>query len=505
MLKKNKLKQIDVFQLPIFPTEFILGFVALLFLSLVSANSLLTFYSLCIVPVLIALLWRKGEPPIFVFTTIFQWLQASTKVFHADFEGLPMEQFQEFQGTETAVWLSLTAVLVLALGIRFVLNFLPIVPRAQLETELKTLDTNRLFFVYIGVFIFTFLLDRIKFVIPQLSQIIVSVVLVKWTVFFIIGVKILLEGASQRIIIVIFLFEIVAGFTGYFSSFKEVFFYFFVTYLTIKHHIEGRTFIPLTFIATLLFVLAIFWSAVKDEYRSYVRAGDAGQVVNVSTQEQFQKLNELAGGFTDKHMEIGMNALLRRLAYVDFFGATIDYIPKYQPFEEGAVWGGALGHIFMPRLLFPDKPILKSDSEHTMKYTGLFLATDEQGTSISIGYVGDSYIDFGMYGMFVPIFLLGILWGLIYSAFVLKSKYKIVGMGFAIIVLMPLYQLEMASVKMLGMVVMAFLVMFTLMRFFEVPFFKILHPEAEDIDEGKGLKIRKMKKLNKAKSKLKRV
>lgn len=495
MKKRKKIKAIEIIKKPIFPNEIILVYALLLLLSFASANALLTFFSLAIIPLIISILWRKGEPPIFVFTIMFQWLQASTKIFHANFQGLRIEKFQDFEGTEAAIWLSLTALVFLALGIRLVLSFVPLISRKQIEDELKPIDINRLFFVYLGVFVLTFMLDRFKFVIPQLSQIIVSVVLIKWTVFFILGIKILLEGAHVKYIVTIFAFEIVAGFTGYFSSFKEVFFYFFVTYLTVNHRIESRTAIPLSFAVALLLGLAVFWSAVKDQYRSYVRAGQTGQVINVTTEQQFEKLAELAQGFTSKHFELGFDALLKRVAYVDFFGATIDYVPKYVPHEDGEVWMGALRHIFMPRLFFPDKPILPSDSEHTMKYTGLLLATGAQGTSISIGYIGDSYIDFGRIGMFIPIFLLGILWGAIYAAFIAKSRYKSVGMGFAIIVLMPLYQLEMASVKMLGSVVMAFLVMFTLMRLFEKPFFALLNPQIEEKDKKRMKRLTPSKKI----------
>ena len=121
-----------------------------------------------------------------------------------------------------------------------------------------------------------------------------------------------------------------------------------------------------------------------------------------------------------------------------------------------------------------------------MKYTGVFLASDAQGVSISIGYMVDSYIDFGTMGMFFPIFLLGLLWGTIYKVFFTKSRYKIVGLGFAIIVLIPVQQLEVASVKLLGTVVMSFLVMVTMMHFLEKPFFNILNPKIEINEKIKG-------------------
>ena len=47
-----------------------------------------------------------------------------------------------------------------------------------------------------------------------------------------------------------------------------------------------------------------------------------------------------------------------------------------------------------PRVFFPDKPATESDTVVTQKYTGLDLFTTIN-TSISIGYLGEFYIDFG--------------------------------------------------------------------------------------------------------------
>ena len=64
------------------------------------------------------------------------------------------------------------------------------------------------------------------------------------------------------------------------------------------------------------------------------------------------------------------------------------------PHENGALWLDAITRPFMPRLFFPSKTAI-NDSERTNYYTGLAVAGAEEGTSISLGYVAESYIDFG--------------------------------------------------------------------------------------------------------------
>ena len=114
------------------------------------------------------------------------------------------------------------------------------------------------------------------------------------------------------------------------------------------------------------------------------------------------------------------------------------------------LWLGALKHVFMPRILFPNKPIL-NDSERTRLFTGLGVAGAKQGTSISIGYIGESYIDFGKWLMAVPIFLLGWLYGWIYSFFVSRDSSHLVGFAIATaILLFSAILIESSNIKIVG-------------------------------------------------------
>ena len=115
-------------------------------------------------------------------------------------------------------------------------------------------------------------------------------------------------------------------------------------------------------------------------------------------------------------------------------------------------------HVLTPRFLFPDKPAL-DDSERTRLYTGVQVAGTETGTSIGIGYVGESYVDYGPVGMFAPIFLLGLFYGLINRFFLTRTKYKILGAALAVSVLIfNAYEIETSNIKLVGGVVSVALV-----------------------------------------------
>ena len=64
----------------------------------------------------------------------------------------------------------------------------------------------------------------------------------------------------------------------------------------------------------------------------------------------------------------------------------------------------AIEHVVTPRIFFPGKQTLRSESELVREYAGAQVAGREEDTTIAFGYAAESYVDFGMPFMFVPIF-----------------------------------------------------------------------------------------------------
>ena len=113
----------------------------------------------------------------------------------------------------------------------------------------------------------------------------------------------------------------------------------------------------------------------------------------------------------------GFNRMLKRAEYTQFFGAAVDHVPAVPcPIRAAAILGAALAHIFEPRLLFPNKPPLEADIVNTEKYTGMRLTLEGRiaDTEIPMGYMAESMSILGPSWMFVPIFLLGLLYGVEY-------------------------------------------------------------------------------------------
>jgi len=83
----------------------------------------------------------------------------------------------------------------------------------------------------------------------------------------------------------------------------------------------------------------------------------------------------------------------------------------------------ALEFITTPRFLNPNKKIL-DPSLKTAKYTGREVATAEMGTSISLGFFADFYIEFGFAGMIIPLIFLFMALGLFCKRIFTNKNYN---------------------------------------------------------------------------------
>jgi len=117
--------------------------------------------------------------------------------------------------------------------------------------------------------------------------------------------------------------------------------------------------------------------------------------------------------------------------------------------------------VFMPRMFFPEKKVL-NDKQHLNKYTGLNI----YGTaSFSLGYIPESYIDFGYTFMWVPIFLLGFLIGKIYNNILFHSYNLFWGLLFAVPMLDNINVFGRNASKIMGQLILYYIAVLLLRRF----------------------------------------
>lgn len=410
------------------------------------------------------LCWRPGEPAAILLIFVYQWVQASIAIFAANIRGMPIDETAQLSVSRMgeASLLSLFALLVVAAAFRFAAgpSRATVVQRAAEQAQ--QIPLSKLIIAYFASFIGAVIVEYVSSLDEGLRQPLRALLSFKGAVFFIVAYVGLRRGGHYRtLFLVVFGIEFLSSLGGYFSSFQTVFIYTFIAILAADVRLRAAQIVGGGVLAAVAVFLGVLWSTVKIDYREYVNGGSGQQEVTVSYSDAVSTLADMALSVDQHQLADGADRLIGRLTYVEFFGAALNHVPAVVPHTWGTIWRDALLHPLTPRILFPNKPITDSSSQ-TNIYTGIRVAGWKEGAQISIGYVGESYIDFGRFGMFLPLALYGAASGFLYRKVLTLRKFTgLISMGLSVPILMGGYYLNAETIKMVGNLIVTTLVIFT--------------------------------------------
>ena len=434
----------------------------------IGPNSFLALGAIMVLLLGSALLWRSGEPPILSYVFGFQWLQASIAIFHSNVRGGVLGDFNQLTHSSwLATVLSLTGLVFLAVGMRFGAGG-PLAAEIRLAHHTIHQHSGLTWFaLYLVVSLLAMASLSLALYVPGLSQPLLALANLKWAAFMIFTIATFTRtDYSRSLWLAAFAIELALSFGGYFASFKTVFLITLIGLASAGVRVSAVRLAGAVALGALLIGLAVVWTAVKGDYRSFVNSGTRQQNVSVDYGAATIKLLELVEELDADNLTDAADRMVQRIAYVDFFGAVLDNVPKTVPHEYGALWYDAITRPFMPRFFFPEKAII-DESALTNKYTGLGLAGMDEGTQFSIGYMGDSYIDFGEYGMMIAILAFGFILGIVYRWVMRHQNSRgILGMGLAPAMLLVNSHLENSIAKSIGGLSLAALVVWLILNFF---------------------------------------
>lgn len=410
------------------------------------------------------LCWRPGEPAIVLVVFVYQWVQASIAIFVANLRGVPIDDTAElsFSSMGQATFLSLFGLLTVVAAFRLAAgrSRTAVIQRAA-ESALR-LSVRTLLIAYVLSLIGAIVLGYMATLYAGLAQPLRAFLSFKDAVFFIVAYVGFKRGGDFRTLFYgAFAFEFITSLSSYFSSFQVVFIYTFVAMFAAGVRLRAGQLLGAGVLAAVVIFMGVVWSAVKIDYRNHLNSGTGQQVVNVSLNDAVRTLANMVLSVDSIQLAVGADRLVRRLTYVEFFGAAIIHVPAVQEHTEGKLWWDAVVQPFTPRLFFPDKPALDS-SVQTTTYTGVRVSGREQGTQISIGYIGESYIDFGTWGMFFPLALYGAAAGYLYRKVLSLRKFAgLLSMGLCVPLMMGGFYLSAEATKMVGHLTITALAIFT--------------------------------------------
>jgi hypothetical protein len=440
--------------------------VAIFLIGGIGPNVALALMSIAVLIVGCMLLWRPGESPILLFAFAFPWVQGSIAIFHANWLGISITDYAPLIGDiKAAIVISLAGLATLAAGMR--LGAGP--QRAQDVLGLREMALSkpmeRWFRLYAIAWVTSFFALNFAWVVPGLSQPMLALAAMRWAFFFMLAFAYFVRGpGGGRLFPMVFLFELATSVGGYFSDFKTVFFVTLFAALASRIRLSLRALLGCGALVIAVVALGIVWSSIKGEYRTFVSGGHAQQIVTVDYLTRLGKLADLVGNLDGEALANGADQFLRRVSYVEYFGAVLVYVPTDQPHTQGAILWDSVVRPFMPRMFFADKEVI-DDTARTNLYTGGLAGTSE-ATSISLGYIAEAYIDFGEFGMFAALFAIGVFYGAICRMFLRwKASSGLLGMAVATTVLTSVGAMDNSFTKVFGGVICSLLVAWAMVAF----------------------------------------
>ena len=415
---------------------------------------------------LVSILDRTRMPSIVLFYLMFMWLEIAARVVltYIDEEALG----DGFYGPDVcpAAWYAMASLIVLATVFRLHLGRAPASTGHQFDDHLRW-SPRSVFQVYLLTVGLAFALAPLARLSPGLAQPLQALASVKWVAIFALFATVLSVHKGLILLMVVVLIEIVVGFTGLFSEFKQVLIVVLLSALSVRITLRISTVVGIAAAVSLLLGLGVFWTAVKVEYRGLATEYSDNQVISASLDDRTGLLLEKALNPAEIEWGAAVERMIRRVAYIDFFGAVIGMVRTSEEEENFPRWRDTLEHVSKPRLLFPDKDVL-DDTEVYLRYVRDEVGDERRpGTSISIGYLAENFIDFGFPLMLAPIALMGLLLSCSIRYFMTRPVPWVIREGFVTaLILMLGTSMGTSLPKFLGVTIMATVVLGLCLKFF---------------------------------------
>jgi hypothetical protein len=399
---------------------------------------------------IVGLLWRLGEPPVLLLPVLIQFTEVALKPVTAALTDTPLQDLAESGANlQPAGLFGLAGLIALVLGLQIGAR----VSRASIEGVPSPWPFQRILAGALAAIVAGHAFESVAGSFGGARQIILALGGIRWAGLFVLAYSVLSIGRGRSWLTAVVGVELVLGMSGFFSDFRMVLIVLLTAAMaSTQGKLRISSIVTIALGGGLTLLLTVFWSSIKIEYRDFLNNGTGGQVVLQPLDARLDFLASKVVNFDGRQFADGLERLNKRLSYIDYLAATMERVPDDIPHEGGALLGAAVWHIMTPRILFPDKPEVPSDSDVTAYYAGVESAlANVEDTSISIGYLGELYIDFGIAGALIAVVVIGFAFGRLYRAIRDYSGVPaLINYGFCMMLALSMSAFEIALIKLIG-------------------------------------------------------
>lgn len=403
------------------------------------------------------LIWKllpnDEGPPVLALALTAQWVQVSVGVFYVGFTGRPLDATIYAQWVPM-VLIGLAGIVAIAgglwLGIRFLGSRVPYPEVAPLEI----VSFRTLVIVYFVAIFVTGAMQAVAFSYPQVTQAILALAFARLGIMALMFRRLTQPTLRYLPLFGLLGFEVVLGFTGYFSDFREPLLLAGLALLEGFDRRKREHWVTAGVLAAVLGIAVLMWLNVRGEYRQDFD----DQAFAESRSARLERIQALSTDWLERSDKEGvgddLDLTVDRVWAIYYPALAVERVGKEIPHTNGSLMAATLKHLVTPRVFFPDKPPLPSDSDFVRTYAGAQVAGAEEGTTIAFGYAAESYVDFGVPLMFVPMLIFGFGLGCAYVFVTRKIAHRELAIALATCIFwLNLNMFERAWAKMLGMAI----------------------------------------------------
>jgi hypothetical protein len=276
--------------------------------------------------------------------------------------------------------------------------------------QLLPWTTNQVAAIYGATVAMSGVLTELAWSTSGLTQAILVFSRVRYVLLFLLITRLVRPTPRWWWIVGILMLETGLGFAGFFADFREPLVIAAIAVLGAMDRRQPKTWLIIASLGLLAVSSGLIWTAIKPVLRQ-------NYVAYATRSERLTAVFGVTGSAFSRGPDIWKyesDSMVSRIWAVYFPALALTRVPSILPHENGAILKGAIRNVLTPRLFFPDKPVLPSQSDEVRKYSGVWVGGRETNTSYAFGYAGESYVDFGLPYMFLPVFVFGALLGFAY-------------------------------------------------------------------------------------------
>jgi len=403
------------------------------------------------VPVLWSI-WRflrlDDGPPVLAFAMTYHWGMNVVGLFYYAATGRKPLAMQATMYAEM-VLIGLACIALIVAGM--------VAGDALVASRMRQRPTREIALSWANLFIFYFTLLAFRGALrdyawnlgPGFTQGVLAITYVRFALFYLILRRLVFlrrwTAASAFVML-----ELALGMIGFFAELREPLFIAVVVVAEQFDYRRAAHWAAFAVVGTVMLVTGVVWIGIRSPLRAY-----AEELSTLSVTERLAYTGNMVQQLLASNDESKMDAMdqfVDRMWDVYYPALALARVPSQVPHTNGTIMMAALQHVVTPRILVPDKQDVESDSLQVRRFAGVYVAGPEQGTTISFGYPIQSYIDYGMPWMFLPVFLFAVFMGAAYRFLLRIIVHREISVAVVTVIFwMSLYAANKSWPKLLGL------------------------------------------------------